>query len=56
MPRADAVVAAVAHRKFLELDAEDFSKKLIKNGCFIDVKAGFDQNALAGAGYRVWRL
>jgi len=56
LPRADAVVAAVAHRRFQQLGAEDFSRKLIKGGCFIDVKAGFSQAALTGAGLRVWRL
>ncbi len=56
MPRADAIVAAVAHREFAELSMEDFSKKLVKGGAFIDVKAAFDRKAIEGAGYRLWRL
>lgn len=56
LPRADAIVAAVAHREFAELSLEDFGKKLIKGGAFIDVKAAFDPEALKSAGYRVWRL
>jgi UDP-N-acetyl-D-glucosamine/UDP-N-acetyl-D-galactosamine dehydrogenase len=56
LPRADGIVAAVAHKEYVDLSVEDFGKKLVKGGCFIDVKAVFDQNALAGAGYRVWRL
>jgi len=56
LPRADAIVAAVSHREFLAMPAEDFASKLIKGGCFIDVKACFDQNALEQAGLRVWRL
>jgi UDP-N-acetyl-D-galactosamine dehydrogenase len=40
----------------MSLTPEDFSKKLVKGGAFIDVKAIFDQKALAAAGYRVWRL
>lgn len=56
LPRADAIVAAVAHREFAGLGMEDFGKKLVKGGAFIDVKAAFDQDALKAAGYRVWRL
>ena len=56
MPRADAIVVAVAHREYAELSVEDMGKKLVKGGAFIDVKAAFDRVKLAGAGYRVWRL
>lgn len=56
LPRADAIIAAVAHRRFLALGAEDIERKLVKGGCFIDVKARFDQAELASAGLRVWRL
>ncbi|GMV45453.1 MAG: UDP-N-acetyl-D-galactosamine dehydrogenase [Pseudomonadota bacterium] len=56
LPRADAIVAAVAHREYQGLSVEDLGRKMIKGGAFIDVKAAFDQAALAGAGYRVWRL
>jgi UDP-N-acetyl-D-galactosamine dehydrogenase len=56
LPRADAIVAAVAHCGFLDLGVEDFSKKLIKGGAFIDVKAMFDARAIAAAGFRNWRL
>ena len=56
LPRADAIVAAVAHREYGELQIEDIARKLVKNGAFIDVKAAFDAQALEGAGYRVWRL
>jgi UDP-N-acetyl-D-galactosamine dehydrogenase len=56
LPRADAFIAAVAHRPFLQKDAQTFSLKLSPNGCFIDVKSQFDQAALAREGLRVWRL
>ena len=56
MPQADAVVAAVAHREFIELTVEDFGRKLVKGGAFIDVKAAFDRRAIEGAGYELWRL
>ncbi|OOG54281.1 nucleotide sugar dehydrogenase [Polaromonas sp. C04] len=56
LPRADAIVAAVAHREFTTLTVEDFGRKLVKGGAFIDVKAAFDRNAIEGAGYKLWRL
>ena len=56
LPRADAIVAAVAHKEFAALSMEDFSKKLVKGGAFIDVKAAFDRDAIRTAGYRLWRL
>lgn len=56
LPRADALVAAVAHKEFAELSMDDFGKKLVKGGVFIDVKAAFDRHAIEAAGYRLWRL
>jgi UDP-N-acetyl-D-galactosamine dehydrogenase len=56
LPRADAVVAAVAHRRFRTLGADDLARKLVKGGCVIDVKSAFDASALVAAGLRVWRL
>ena len=56
LPRADAVVAAVAHKEYAKLSVEDLGKKLVKGGAFIDVKACFDASALTAAGFRVWRL
>jgi UDP-N-acetyl-D-galactosamine dehydrogenase len=56
LPRADAVVAAVAHKEYAKLNVEDLGKKLVMGGAFIDVKAAFDQGGLEAAGFRVWRL
>lgn len=56
MPRADAIVAAVSHEQFTALSVEDFQKKLIKGGCFIDVKSYFNVHKLEQAGIKVWRL
>eukprot|EP01133_Synstelium_polycarpum_P020156 gene20156-24173_t len=56
LPRADAIVAAVSHQQLLDLPLEELQRKLIKGGCFIDVKACFDQPALEEAGIKVWRL
>ena len=56
LPRADAIVAAVAHREFAQLQMEDLARKLVRGGVFIDVKAAFDAQAIESAGYRLWRL
>ena len=56
LPRADAMVAAVSHGGFLSLSADEVARKLIKGGCFVDVKAAFDAAALRAAGIAVWRL
>ncbi len=56
LPRADAIVAAVAHREYAGLSTADIAAKLVPGGAFIDVKAAFDAHALRGAGFRVWRL
>ncbi|RVT53447.1 nucleotide sugar dehydrogenase [Rubrivivax albus] len=56
LPRADAIVAAVAHREYQVMSVEDLGRKLIKGGAFIDVKAAFDPAAITGAGYKLWRL
>ena len=56
LPRAEAIVAAVSHHQLCALSVADFQDKLVEGGCFIDVKAGFDADALGAAGLRVWRL
>jgi UDP-N-acetyl-D-galactosamine dehydrogenase len=56
LPRADAIVAAVAHKQYRDLSADDICRKVIKGGCFVDVKAGFDQAALQSNSLKVWRL
>ena len=56
LPRADAVVVAVAHRQFVARPLTDYLTKVVKHGCFIDVKSQFDMTALQRAGLTVWRL
>ena len=56
LPRADAIVAAVAHHEYVGMGIEGIGEKLTDGGAFIDVKACFDAQAVHGAGYRVWRL
>ena len=56
LPRAAAVVAAVAHRDYLERGAAGIAQKLVPGGLFADVKSSFDPAAIGAAGCRVWRL
>jgi UDP-N-acetyl-D-galactosamine dehydrogenase len=56
LPRADALIAAVAHRRFVSLGVAAIAEKLSAGGCFVDVKARFDRTSLEAAGFKVWRL
>jgi UDP-N-acetyl-D-galactosamine dehydrogenase len=55
LPKADAVVLAVAHRAFLAPEVA-WSRLLRPDGCVVDVKSKLDAIPLRTAGYRVWRL
>ncbi|SCZ85925.1 nucleotide sugar dehydrogenase [Nitrosomonas mobilis] len=56
LPRAHALIVAVAHQAFISKSLTELQSKLIEHGCFIDVKSQFDTLCLAQAGYHVWRL
>jgi UDP-N-acetyl-D-galactosamine dehydrogenase len=56
LPRAAAMVAAVAHRKFKEQPATDFVRKLLPEGIVTDVKCMLDKTALSAHNISVWRL
>jgi UDP-N-acetyl-D-galactosamine dehydrogenase len=56
LPRADAIVVAVAHREYVGKPLADYLAKVIGQGCFIDVKGKFDLKSLQQAGITVWRL
>jgi UDP-N-acetyl-D-galactosamine dehydrogenase len=56
LPKAKAIVAAVAHKPFLGMGADEYLKKLERGGCFIDVKSRFDARVFSNAGMHVWRL
>lgn len=56
LPKADAVVLAVAHKEFLARDISDYIDKTVSNGCFIDVKSQFNLNELKKSSLNFWRL
>jgi len=56
LPRADALVVAVAHRQYISLSAEQFAAKVVAGGAVIDVKSRMSAPVLAERGLTVWRL
>lgn len=56
LPRADAIVAAVAHKEFVGRPVADYRAKLGPQGVFSDVKSQFDVEALRASEIAVWRL
>jgi len=56
LPRAAAIVAAVAHKEFRARPLDDFVGKLVPGGVYADVKCQADAAALRARGVTVWRL
>jgi UDP-N-acetyl-D-galactosamine dehydrogenase len=56
LPRAAAIVLAVAHREFTSKPVEEYAAKLAPGGVLMDVKCQADTAALQKRGIRVWRL
>jgi UDP-N-acetyl-D-galactosamine dehydrogenase len=56
LPKAAAIVAAVAHREFKTRSTSDLVEKLQPSGVIADVKCQFEPQKLAEMGVTVWRL
>ena len=56
LPQADAIVAAVAHKEFVNKPMKEFLTKIKSGGAFVDVKSQFDPAAVKDAGFSLWRL
>jgi UDP-N-acetyl-D-galactosamine dehydrogenase len=56
LPRADAIVAAVAHGAYKTKSIDDLIAKLGEGGLFVDVKCQVPEEALRRRGIAVWRL
>jgi UDP-N-acetyl-D-galactosamine dehydrogenase len=56
LPKANAIVAAVAHEAFRRRPVDDYVAKLSSGGLFVDVKCQADAAALRARGVIVWRL
>jgi UDP-N-acetyl-D-glucosamine/UDP-N-acetyl-D-galactosamine dehydrogenase len=56
MPECDAMVAAVAHKSYLDQSLAELTVNLRKGGVFTDVKSAYDPAAVTAAGFKLWRL
>jgi UDP-N-acetyl-D-galactosamine dehydrogenase len=56
LPAADALILAVPHKEFLNVGLPELVKRVVRNGCVIDIKSVLDAEALRREGLRVWRL
>jgi UDP-N-acetyl-D-galactosamine dehydrogenase len=56
LPRARAIVAAVAHSDFKRRPTDDYVTKLEQGGLYVDVKCQADAAQFRARGVNVWRL
>ena len=56
LPRAGAIVAAVAHKALLDRPLDQVLAKLLPGGVYADVKCTANTQALQAQGVSVWRL
>ncbi|MEO1543853.1 MAG: nucleotide sugar dehydrogenase [Pseudomonadota bacterium] len=56
LPKANAIVAAVAHDEYTSMQPSCFVERLNPGGVFSDVKAAYDAAELKASGVNVWRL
>ncbi len=56
LPRAPAIVAAVAHNDYLEMGVSGLLAKLAPGGVFADIKSAYPPAELQAAGAQAWRL
>ena len=56
LPKADAIVLAVAHREYLAMQIETLTASLQPGGCVIDVKSVLPRAEVVSLGFAVWRL
>ncbi len=56
LPQADAIVAAVSHRQYLDMPLEALLAKLKPGAVFVDVKSEYPERKFTEKGLRVWRL
>lgn len=56
LPCSEAIIVAVSHQEFISKTVAELQSKVVKNGCFIDVKSQYNQAELIESGLNVWRL
>jgi UDP-N-acetyl-D-galactosamine dehydrogenase len=56
LPKADALVVAVAHKEYMAMPPQAFAAKVVPSGTVVDVKSKLDAAKLKALGLGVWRL
>lgn len=56
LPECNAIVAAVAHKSYLDKPFGELTAQLEKGGVFTDVKCAHDPATVSAAGFKLWRL
>ena len=56
LPKACAIVAAVAHSEYREMGLAKIAAKAVNNAVFVDVKASYEPAEISALGLRGWRL
>ncbi|RJP87321.1 MAG: nucleotide sugar dehydrogenase [Desulfobacteraceae bacterium] len=56
MTDLDAMIIAVGHRVYKQLDLDEFISRLNPNGCIIDIKSILDVSSVKKSGVNYWRL
>jgi UDP-N-acetyl-D-galactosamine dehydrogenase len=56
LPKSRAIIAAVAHKAYMEMGIEALLTKLLPGGIFADIKSTYDADVIRATGAQVWRL
>ena len=56
LPKADAIVAAVSHKEYLNMPFDNICSVSRTNSVFIDVKSAYNQEDIKSNGFTLWRL
>ena len=56
LPKADAIVAAVSHKEYLDMPLGNIFSIAKTNSVFIDVKSAYNQEDITSNGFTLWRL
>jgi UDP-N-acetyl-D-glucosamine/UDP-N-acetyl-D-galactosamine dehydrogenase len=56
LPKAAAMVVAVAHSEYKRLSVEQLTAKLVPGAVITDIKSMLDRTAIEKAGFKLWRL
>jgi len=56
LPQADALVAAVSHRQYLDMPVDAILALVRPGGVFVDVKSAYPKPAISETGFSAWHL